>query len=92
VNCCSKTRFFFRKISVPVVADLKRGAKNFEPDSLFRDVLLKLADDTGCTRIIQQVDGGLVVALFNQYRYWTPSRARLLGAELIREHLDVFDA
>jgi len=62
------------------------------PDSLFRKLLLKLADDTGSTRIIQHVDGGLVVALLNQYRYWTPSRARLLGAELVREHLDVFEA
>ena len=61
-------------------------------DGLFRDVLLKLAEDTGSTRIIQQVGGVLLVALLNQYRYWTPSRARLLGAELVREHLDVFDA
>ena len=69
----------------------KRGTILTAPDSLFRDVLLKLADDTGVTRIIQQVDGGLVVALLNQYRYWTPSRARLLGAELVREHLDAFE-
>lgn len=70
----------------------KRGATLPAPDGLFREVLLKLADDTGSTQIIQQVDGGLVVALLNQYRYWTPSRARLLGAELVREHLDVFEA
>jgi len=69
----------------------KRGTAMPAPDGLFRDVLLKLAEDTGSTRIIQQVDGGLLVALLNQYRYWTPSRARLLGAELVREHLDVFD-
>ena len=70
----------------------KRGTTLPAPDNLFREVLLKLADDTGSTRIIQQVDGGLVVALLNQYRYWTPSRARLLGAELVREHLNVFEA
>lgn len=69
----------------------KRGTALPAPDGLFREVLLKLADDTGSTRIIQQVGGGLVVALLNQYRYWTPSRARLLGAELVREHLDVFE-
>ncbi|MDQ8187428.1 N-6 DNA methylase [Pelagicoccus sp. SDUM812002] len=69
----------------------KQGTTAPSPDSLFRDVLLKLADDTGSTRIIQQVDNGLLVAVLNQYRYWTPSRARLLGAELVREHLDVFD-
>jgi hypothetical protein len=69
----------------------KRGATLPAPNGLFREVLLKLADDTGSTQIIQQVDGGLVVALLNQYRYWTQSRARLLGAELVREHLDVFE-
>lgn len=70
----------------------KRGTTLPAPDGLFRDALLKLAEDTGSTRIIQQVEGGLVVALLNQYRYWTPSRARLLGAELAREHLDTFDS
>ncbi|HMP81161.1 MAG TPA: N-6 DNA methylase [Verrucomicrobiota bacterium] len=69
----------------------KRGTTMPAPDGLFREVLLKLADDTGSTRIVQQIEGGLLVALLNQYRYWTPSRARLLGAELVREHLDVFD-
>jgi SAM-dependent methyltransferase len=69
----------------------KRGTKISNPDELYREALLKLANDTGSTRIIQEVKGGLVVALLNQYRYWTPSRARLLGAELVREHLDVFD-
>jgi hypothetical protein len=67
----------------------KRGTLSPPSDGIFQDVLLKLAEDTGSTRIIQQVDGGLLVALINQYRHWTPSRARLLGAELIREHLDV---
>lgn len=70
----------------------KQGTRMPAPDGLFRDVLLKLAEDTGSTRIIQQVEGGLLVALLNQYRYWTPSRARLLGAELVREHLTVFEA
>jgi len=69
----------------------KNGTRMPAPNDLFRDVLLKLAEDTGSTRIIQQVEGGLLVALLNQYRYWTPSRARLLGAELVREHLDVFE-
>jgi len=69
----------------------KNGTRIPAPDDLFRDVLLKLAEETGRTRIIQKVAGGLIVALLNQYRYWTPSRARLLGAELVREHLDVFE-
>ncbi len=37
----------------------KRGTRMPAPDGLFRDVLLKLAEDTGSTRIIQHVDGGL---------------------------------
>ncbi len=69
----------------------KRGTRMPAPNGLFRNVLIKLTEDTGSTRMIQQVEGGLLVALLNQYRYWTPSRARLLGAELIREHLDVFE-
>ncbi|MBI4664641.1 MAG: N-6 DNA methylase [Verrucomicrobia bacterium] len=69
----------------------KRSTTMPAAEVLFREVLLKLAEDTGSTRIIQQVDGGLLVALLNQYRYWTPSRARLLGAELVREWLYVFD-
>lgn len=70
----------------------KRGTQKPDLDCLFHNVLLKLAEDTGSTRIIQQVEGGLLVALLSQYRYWTPSRARLLGAELVREHLTVFES
>ena len=62
-----------------------------EPDELFRGVISKLADDTGTTRIIQHVEGGLLIGLLNQYRYWTPSRARLLGAEIVRQHMSIFE-
>ena len=61
------------------------------PEVLFKDTILKLADDTGATRIIQQVKGGLVIGLLNQYRYWTPSRARLLGAEIVRSYMGAFE-
>ncbi len=61
------------------------------PDRLFCDVLLKLADDTGCTQIIQQAQCGIVVGLLNQYRYWTPSRARLLAAKIVRAHFSIFE-
>jgi len=83
----------FLQVSAPFALLLisKRGTRMPPQDALFRDVLLKLAEDTGSTRIIQQIEGGLLVALLNQYRYWTPSRARLLGAELVREHLGVFE-
>lgn len=68
----------------------EKGKAVAEPDSLFHDVILGLADDTGATRIIQQVEGGILVGILNQYRYWTPSRARLLGAEIVRQHMDYF--
>jgi len=69
----------------------ERGRATAEPDALFRDVILRLADDTGTTRILQHLEGGLLVGILRQYRYWTPSRARLLGAEIVRQHMGVFE-
>ncbi|MEO7300903.1 MAG: N-6 DNA methylase [Verrucomicrobiota bacterium] len=60
-------------------------------DELSQELIVSLANDTGCTRIIQKVDGGLLVGILSQYRYWTPSRARLLGAEIVRQHMSVFE-
>jgi hypothetical protein len=54
-------------------------------------MILRLADDTGATRILQPVDGGLLLGILSQYRYWTPSRARLLGAEIVRQHMHAFE-
>lgn len=53
-------------------------------NALWREVVA-LATETGATRIILRIPGGLAVAVLNQYRYWTPSRARLLSATLARE-------
>lgn len=68
-----------------------RGELIAEPDAIFRDKVLPLANETGATRIIQQVEGGLLIGLLRQYRYWTPSRARLLGAEILRQHICMFE-
>ncbi|MDI1313812.1 N-6 DNA methylase [Prosthecobacter sp.] len=68
-----------------------KGAPMPEPDELFLGELRKLADETGTTRIIHEVEGGLVIGILRQYRYWTPSRARLLGGEIMRNHLSVFE-
>jgi hypothetical protein len=62
-----------------------------ESDAFFHDMILGLADDTGTTRIVEQVEGGLLVGILNQYRYWTASRARLLGAEIVRQHMEYFE-
>jgi len=37
---------------------------------------------------VVQDEPGLIVGVYNQYRYWTPSRARLLSADIIRSYLD----
>jgi hypothetical protein len=62
-----------------------------EPETLFEETILDLAENTGSTRIIQEMNLGLVVGILNQYRYWTPSRARLLGAEIVGQHMGPFE-
>jgi type I restriction-modification system DNA methylase subunit len=69
----------------------EKGKPILGPDKYFRDLLVKLADETGTTCIIQEVQGGLLIGLLEQYRYWTLSRARLLGAEIVRQYMDSFD-
>lgn len=49
-------------------------------------LILQLADQTGASMIIQEQDGNLLVGILNQYRYWTKSRARLLAADILRDH------
>jgi SAM-dependent methyltransferase len=87
----SSDEFLLEKASFGIVLVRERGHTTEEPDDPFRDLILKLADDTGATRIIQQVEGGLHLGILNQYRYWTPSRARLLGAEIVRQHMAAFE-
>jgi hypothetical protein len=69
-------------------SDRKRVAN---PEAITVDVLAKIvhiADQTGATHIVIPESGSLVVGIYNQYRYWTPSRARLLAGDIIRYHLD----
>ncbi|HJZ92183.1 MAG TPA: N-6 DNA methylase [Gemmataceae bacterium] len=57
-------------------------------DKIYREVV-PLADNTGASRIVMtQTGGGMLVGLRNQYRYWTTTRARILAADIIRDHLD----
>lgn len=69
----------------------RHGADAALPYEAMREAILHLADQGGVTRIIQHLPNAVLVGLYNQYRYWTPSRARLLAAEIAREHLTVFD-
>jgi hypothetical protein len=52
------------------------------------DKTLSLADETGATQVVFEDPPGLVIGIYKHYRYWTPSRARLLAGEIIRFHLD----
>ncbi len=69
----------------------EKGQAIPELDELAHHLIVNLANDTGCTRIVQKADGGLMVGILSQYRYWTPSRARLLGAEIVRQHMGIFE-
>lgn len=53
------------------------------------DWIRLLADDQGASRVlVVNPPNHIGVALLNQYRYWTPSRARLCALTVIREHSD----
>ena len=83
--------FLRKKAPFGIVLIGEQGRVLAKPDSLFRDFILELADDAGATKIVQQVGNGLLIGILNQYRYWTPSRARLLGAEIVRQHMNIFE-
>ena len=84
-------RFLQKEAPFGIVLIVERGRAIAEPEALFHGVILQLADDTGTTRIIQHLEGSLLVGILKQYRYWTPSHARLLGAEIVRQHMSVFE-
>ena len=77
----------------PFVAMLLRGkgARVAVDETMFQEAILPLAHETGATRVIKQLDGALLIAVLRQYRYWTPSRARMLAATILREYLTVFE-
>jgi len=60
-------------------------------DLLSADLLeqvVQLADETAATQVVLRDSSGLLVGIYNQYRYWTPSRARLLAGDIVRYDLD----
>ncbi|MFL6547026.1 MAG: type I restriction endonuclease subunit M, partial [Candidatus Udaeobacter sp.] len=64
-------------------------APNTIDEQVYFKSILPLADDTGASQVFMKLDnGGLLIGIRNQYRYWTRTRARLLAAEIIRKHLD----
>ncbi len=60
-------------------------------EAIFRDDILSLATESGASLIVHEVKHGLAMAVLNQYRYWTPSRARLCAGEILLRHMAVFE-
>ena len=52
--------------------------------------IIEEANKTGCCRVIVHEEGRLLLGITAQYRYWTPSRARLCALDILRSHLDAF--
>lgn len=48
------------------------------------------ADRTGASRVIIHGEGVLFAGVLAQYRYWTPSRARLCALDILHNHMDAF--
>ena len=66
-------------------------ASELSSSSVISESTLELASKTGASRIIHFDNGRLLIGLLNQYRYWTPSRARLLAADVLREYFSAFE-
>ncbi len=61
----------------------------FTPPPAFIAKLMRVASETSASRVLMPVpNGGLVMGLLNQRRFWTRSRARLCALHLAGEHLD----
>jgi hypothetical protein len=53
--------------------------------------LMEEANRAAVSRIVMRVpDGGLLIGILNQRRFWTQSRARLCGLHILRQCLDTF--
>jgi hypothetical protein len=59
-------------------------------DEIVRGLMAE-ANRTAASRVVLRVpEGGLLLGVLNQRRFWTRSRARLCGVYLLRQHLDAF--
>lgn len=55
-----------------------------------QETLSTLSDNAGASRIVIPHNQFIEVVMPLQYRYWTPSRARLLAIEILKNHGDTF--
>ncbi|MCU7865626.1 MAG: SAM-dependent methyltransferase, partial [Candidatus Thiodiazotropha sp. (ex Lucinoma borealis)] len=75
-----------------VVFDVKSCCASSKKDAdLASQIATDLADQEGASRIFHRISTGwLRVTIRNQYRYLTPSRARLCSIDILRDHGVVF--
>lgn len=66
-----------------------RGLGRDEHKNLVGQIIVE-ANKTGCSGVTVHGDRYLLIGVIAQYRYWTLSRARLCGLDILRRHLDVF--
>ena len=64
---------------------------DLESDPRIPAEVLEIANKTGASMIFKELPDALAVGVLNQYRYWTPSRARLCAATILREHMAPFE-
>ena len=76
---------FFTVSSPSTSATLTQAAQKRLVSQITRE-----ANKTGCSRVVVQEKGFLLVGIIGQYRYWTLSRARLCALDILRHHLDAF--
>lgn len=61
----------------------------FDPSSAYIAKLMRVASDTSASRVIMSIpEGGLILGLLNQRRFWSRSRARLCATHIARKHLE----
>lgn len=58
--------------------------------SSLQERLMQEADRTGASRVVVCGEKLLLIGVLSQYRYWTPSRARLCALDILRTHMDAF--
>jgi hypothetical protein len=52
---------------------------------------MREANRAAASRVIMVLpQGGLLIGLLNQLRFWSQSRARLCGLHIVRQHLGAF--
>ena len=80
-------------VTTPYSTLVVRGEAEFgfESDSKIQAAVQELANKTGASMTFIEQPDALVVGVLNQYRYWTPSRARLCAATILREHMTPFE-